>query len=150
MFWIRYFSYSTRRQIKFHTKLPDEGKFLKCGTCPKKFSYFKQVRKQKIFVPTFSSNRKFALAVSTLGEGLPFQLIGKTMSAFLVSLMLEGSTWKHPQNKARQWILPLLCLLLQHQYHHAWPLPLESNIAHEVLWIDSHENKTLVPTMSYN
>ena len=113
VFWIHYISHSTRRQLNLHTKLPDEGQFLKCGTYPKKFPYFKQARKQKLFVHIFSSNWKPALAVSTLAERLPFQLIGKTMSTFLVSVMMEGSTWKNPQNEARQWILPLLCLLLK-------------------------------------
>lgn len=113
VFWIHYISYSTRRQTNSHTKLPDESQFLKCGSYPKKFPYFKQVRKQNLFVHIFSSNWKLALAVSTLAERQSFQLIGKTMPTFLISLMMEVSTRKHPQNKARQCILPLLCLLLQ-------------------------------------
>lgn len=59
----------------------------------KSLVYNPKTRKEKLCV--FSSNRKLAFAVSTLGERLPFQLIGlnsKTMSTFLVSLVIEGST----------------------------------------------------------
>lgn len=140
----------TRRQTNFHTKLPNGVQFLKCGTYQEKFSELQTNKKTKPFCPhLFLVTESLHSLWAHQGRDCHFHLLPKRCQHFWFLLWWKAAPEKTLRIRQGDGFCLNYAFCCKHQYHQLWPLHLESSIAHEMLYIDSHGNETFGPTMGY-